>query len=454
MLLISSLLVSCGIKDDSKADKEVGKTGEATLDVSDANKEEDSEANTENMLNVVEEKEQVPLQQSLGEGEVASGEDLDKDKDAIRDGEVLTIIQAQYQQDQESGNQGSLFSYPEYLVELDIPGLYEKTQMRAYQAFTSIDNPAGTYLLYNKIALSVLDSFEETCIADIDQNGEYELLSLFGFGSGIYRINLNVYQATNPIIFSSTAKIPMLRYHNCFVPKAGYGKLVFDQVSDSEVHLKEVDLETEQVGKDYGKLVVNQETGRITLGNLEEFPYDVWDDVYNQENWETKDYDYDTLTAIPELDVSVGNTIIHNVSAKMDWNGEKEDTIEFSDAIMGEIPQFSPPSGIYEYDQEIRFEFQEVNPSSIKIMDTLITKEGQSIYSNRLSLERSVRQGEDGAFYLGLENHFALHLSSSIASYSNGSYRGFRVICEFGENRSCEYVFVLSLGPVWKEIKK
>lgn len=393
--------------------------------------------------------EQAPLQASTAGEEEAN---LLSVQAPIRDGEELVIIQTQYQQDKEYGNLGALFQYPEYLVEIDIADLYEKTQMKAYQAFTLSDMPAGTYILYNKIALPVLDSFQETCIADLNQNGEYELLSLFGFGSGIYRIHLNVYEATNPIYFSSTTKIPMLRYQNCFVPKLGFGQLGFDQVSKEEVHLSELDIETGQVRKDYGKLVIPSEENRITLENLEEFPYDQWDDVYNQENWNTQEYDYETLTEIPELTVSVGDSIISNVSIKTDWTGEGEESIAFSDLMTEEIAQFLPASGIYNYDQEIKLEFAGTQPSSITITDTLITKEGQQIYSNREILERSVRKGEDGAYYFGLENHFALLLSSNTGSYTNPSYRGFRVICEYGESRACEYTFVLSLGPIWTEI--
>jgi hypothetical protein len=445
IMVISSLLVSCGQKDKLPVEKETG----FITDDSEVDMTEDAEADNLNLLNAEEKNEQVPSQEPPGGSEVANGVYLVNTEEPIRDGEELAIIQAQYEQDKAADNQGELFGNPEYLLEIDIPDLYKKTQMKAYHAFTISDTLAGTYLLYNKIALRVFDTFQETCIADIDQNGEYELLSLFSFGSGIYRINLNVYQATNPITFSSTTKIPMLQYHNCFIPKAGYANLMFDQVSDSEVHLKELDLESEQVGKDYGKLVIDQETGQITLDNLDGFPYNLWDNVYNQENWYTQEYDYESLIAIPELQVSVGDTVITNVSWKKEWNGEKEEVIAFSDAITEEIPQFSPPSETFKFEQEIRFEFPEVKPSSIQVMDTLITKEGQQIYTDREILERALRRGEDGAYYLGLENHFALLLSSNTASYTNPSYRGFRIICEFGYYHSCEYVFVLSLAPIW-----
>jgi hypothetical protein len=140
-----------------------------------------------------------------------------------------------------------------------------------------------------------------------------------------------------------------------------------------------------------------------------------------------------------------------NSSWKKDWNKEEEVSIAFSDLMTEDIPLFAPPEEFSRSDQEICLNFGGVIPTSIQVTDTLITKEGKELYSDREVLDRIVREEEKkGVYCFNLETHFALLLSSHSDSYTNPSYRGFRVTCEFGENRSCEYVFVLSMGPIWK----
>lgn len=392
---------------------------------------------------------------------------VEEDIEPIRSGEDLELIRAKYQEESANQEEGtSFYQYPEYIARIEIPELSEKTHMKAYHAYSVTGNPAGVYLIYDarhsmkalegasglEIAPSVLpvfDSLEETCIADIDQNGEYELLSLHGFGSGIYRINLNVYQYSNPIYFNSLNKVLHLQYQNCFIPKNGFGKLIFEKVSEHEVHLREVNVETNEVVKDYGKIVIDMVKLHAVPEFMEEFPYEQWDLKYNQENWKKEEFDYETLDEIPNLKVSVGKAMIPVLSAKKGWDGEQED-IAFADLMKEEIPRFAPPDNLYGSDQEICLDFGCVCPTSIQVTDTLITKEGQPLYTTKEILDRYVRNEGGGTYYFDLGVHFALLLSSNSASYTNPSYRGFRVLCEFGEGRSCEYVFVLSLDPVWK----
>lgn len=387
----------------------------------------------------------------------------------IRAGEDLELIQARYQEDEANNTaEDNFFRYPEYIEMIDNPELFEKAHMKAYRSYSSDDEFVGTYLIYTaegtndeveeslniiatRTVLPVFDTFEETCIADIDQNGEYELLSLCGFGSGIYRINLNVYQYSNPIYFSSLTKVLHLQYRNCFVPKQGYGKLVFDRVSDHEVGLREVDVETEQLRKEYGKLVVDQDMVHVVPENIEGFPYEIWDSVYNQENWPTDTFDSDELKEIPGLKVNVGETTIPVSSAKLDWEGEQEKTIAFPDLMSETIPRFAPPTNIYGSDQDICLDFGGMKPSSIEVTDTLLSEDGVSVYTDREIINRYVRNEGNGVYCFGLQTHYALLLSSSNISFMNPSYRGFRVVCEFGENLRCEYVFVLSLDPIEKE---
>lgn len=198
-----------------------------------------------------------------------------------------------------------------------ISDLYEKTNILAYSAYTKQGKDAGTYLIYEGKAYRILDSLEKTCVADINQNGTFELLSLHGFGFGTYR----------------------------------YGNLEFNKVSETEVHL----LEEEEIDK--------QE-------------YNTDEQLQEEQLKEVQIKDYGALT---------------------------------------------------------------------------IAEDGEQQYKSIGAIEREVRIGEDGNYYIDFGLHTALFLSSSSQAYTNPSYRGFRVTCEFGDKQICEYVFVVSVAPQWKE---
>ncbi len=373
---------------------------------------------------------------ALGEENLVSTNELTEE-------EALLLIHDKVEENKEKGLEGLEYTTrdPFHVVEISIPDLYEKMQVVAYQAYTKEDVSAGTYLIHDGRVYPIVDSLENTCVADIDQNGTYELLSLFGFGSGIYRIHLNVYQYGIPFNISYQKKVLHLNYQNIFVPNNGYGQLAFHKISDTEVHLVEQDKE-----KDYGSLKIAEDGHHIVPSKLNAFPYDQWNNEFTFSSAQQA-----LLNEIPTMHASVGDTKLMVVGSKKDWNGEQEEAIPFADLMQLEIPCFPNPKELFEYDQEICLSFDDVVPSNIQVFDSLLSKEGKELYSTKEKLERAVRVGEDGNYYVGLTHHIALMLSSDSSTYENPSYRGFQVICEFDGNQVCSYQFVLSLEPMWKQ---
>ncbi len=345
----------------------------------------------------------------------------------------------------------------EVIVKHWINDLYDKTNILAYSAYSKNGSDAGTYLIYDNKAYQIFDNLEEVCVADLDQNGTYELLSLYGFGLGTYRINLNVYQYGNPLYFNSLNSVLHLNYRNSFVPECSFGILRFKKVSDTEVHLIEIEeintgeqTKEEQI-KDYGALTIAEDNVHIVPKKIEEFPYYQWDYDYTRSTNDSETTSDSVLEELPKLEVFVGNTKLNYVGSKLDWNGKKEEAVEFHDIMDDKIPVFEYPNIARSYTEDICLIFKDAQPTKITVQDYLLTEGGGQMYHSDGVIERDVRYGKDGNYYIDLVQHMALFFSSNSSSYTNPSYRGFRITCEFGENQICEYAFVLSLEPQMEE---
>ncbi|WP_310605216.1 hypothetical protein [Anaerosporobacter sp.] len=339
-----------------------------------------------------------------------------------------------------------------------VTGLYDKTGFLLYSTYLANGNRTGTYIIYENKAYQIFDSLEDVCVADIDKNGTYELISLNSeYKTGVYRKSLNVYQVENPIYFNSLNKVLHLNYTNCFVGREGYGMLGLEKISDEEVHLIEVDeiyeqnVLTKKPLKDYGKLVIAEDRIHILPEQTEEFPYYQWDYDYMMPESDTKDAEVKTMDEIPQITVIINDIKLNCVGRKVNWNTEEEESIEFSDLLQADsTPQFASPDTLFNDMCEICLTFEDTKPTKITVKDYLITEGGGQQYGAEVGeIERAVRYGKDEKYYVGLTQHMALYLSSSSNTYTNPSYRGFRVLCEFGENQVCEYVFVLSMAPAW-----
>ena len=381
---------------------------------------------------------------------VANQEELEKEETEISIDHAYWLIQKAYQERQQMDDSKITNDVkPEVIIKCAIPDLYEKTKLQAYKALTKEGREVGTYLVTSNQAYGIKDSLEQICIADLNQNGVYEVLSLYGYGSGIYRIELNAYEYANPIWFDSYNEVIYRCYSNCFVPKKGAGQLALEKQSDWDVHLTEETKET-----DYGSLILEEEKVRVKENESVPFLYYEWDQCFQEKETE-KDQLMHFTDEVPELLVTVGERTLENKAWKEIWGEEKEEMVQFSELMDDEtsIPRFAAPKDVsYGYEEELCFAFPEgVRPKKIQVQDYLITPTGEALYNKAGVIERELRYGEDGKYYLGLMQHFAQCLSSSTETYLNPSYRGFRVQCQFDEKHSCEYVFVLSMKPLWDE---
>lgn len=115
----------------------------------------------------------------------------------------------------------------------------------------------------------------DTLVADIDKDGSYELLSVCGWGSGIYRIEIKAYKFGNPLYVDSKNKILYPAYYNCYVPKAGYAELMLKKISGSGVRLFGAVREKGRLvpKTDYGTLKID---GSRLYTDAPDFPFKEW----------------------------------------------------------------------------------------------------------------------------------------------------------------------------------
>lgn len=389
---------------------------------------------------------------------------MEKEEEVISTAQALELIKNKDKVigfEEQAGEEQLSINVVSVVVKHWIRDLYEKANILAYSAYTKEGKNAGTYLIYDNKAYQIYDDLSETCVSDLDHNGAYELLTLYGYGFGTYRINLNVYQYGNPISYSSLNKVLHLNYRNSFVPEQTYGCLRFKKVSDSEIHLIEIEEKTteEQTKEkskeielqDYGALTIAEDNIHIIPEKITKFPYYQWDYDFTRPTSDSETTSEEVLKELPQLEVSVGDIKLNYVGSKIDWNGEKEEDVVFSDIMNDTIPVFEYPNISRSYTEDICLSFKDAQPTKITVQDYLLTEGGGLMYQSDGVIERDIRYGNDGKYYIDLVQHMALFFSSSSYTYTNPSYRGFRITCEFGENQICEYAFVLSVAPQMEE---
>jgi hypothetical protein len=152
----------------------------------------------------------------------------------------------------------------------------------------------------------------------------------------------------------------------------------------------------------------------------------------------------------PDITVSIGDVILDYEVNAIKWNNKTYENTDFTKLTEDEkkIPVFKSPDNLMEFNDSIVLDFGEASPDSIMVKDYPISAEGIAMPS-KIALDRDVKIEGNGKFSFGLYQHMALLISSNSATYTNPSCRGFRVTCTFGENKTCEYLFVLMLGPEW-----
>lgn len=168
----------------------------------------------------------------------------------------------------------------ENLVEKFIPSAFEKMKLQVFDIYGET-GPIGTFLICNNKVLDVFDNFENACIADIDKDGKYELISLWGWGSGIYRVQLNAYKFGNPPYFDSMNEVLYVAYSNCWVPDPGAGELRIKQVNDTdiELYLAEVSDGNYKITESFGLLRISED--KLVPSKTDDSIFKQWSDVYS-----------------------------------------------------------------------------------------------------------------------------------------------------------------------------
>lgn len=173
------------------------------------------------------------------------------------------------------------------LLELYIDDAFEKMGLQAFAAIGEQDF-IGNFLVIGDEVCYAFGPLDNTCVADIDRDGVYELLDILGFGSGIYRIELTAYKLAVPVWSSSFKKELHEVDNECFVPNMGYDELIFEKVDDYAVKLwgvewVDVDSQTTILKKttDYGLLQSNGSDFFI-LEDYDNFPFKSWSSLYDQ----------------------------------------------------------------------------------------------------------------------------------------------------------------------------
>lgn len=162
--------------------------------------------------------------------------------------------------------------------ELDLGDAYQKMGLQGFRAYSDENSSAysvngagnfcATYIIGKNNALSQILA-QEFCIADIDNDGEYEFITIIGYGSGIFRIVINAYK------YDSNEKNLEIAYSNRWIPKEGYAELTIVKVNDNTVNLCSAEMKK-------GKLIPKENYGALKIsGNRlvpqnDEMPFEQW----------------------------------------------------------------------------------------------------------------------------------------------------------------------------------
>ncbi|MDF2544290.1 MAG: hypothetical protein K0S47_4008 [Herbinix sp.] len=364
-------------------------------------------------------------------------EDLFAREDAMTTKKAHSVLDPQIKELVDDGTIMPTKAFQAGLVEIFIPDAYDKMKLQAYEV-VSEEGIAGYFLVCNNSAMFLYSDLNNTCVADIDEDGEYELLDLFGWGSGIYRIEMSAYSFSNPIYFSSLTKIIHRKYYNCLVPKNGYAELEFVKIDDHTVKLK-------ADGTVYG--TIKTDGLKLTLESMEDFPFDEWGQWYDQDILTTMDKEYPKEP--PEIIMSIRGRRMDYITQKISWDG-KDNSEYHSMKVLEQTDSFLPTyvlnSIVYdEISPEVVLDFGNHIPDTIQVYDAILDENGGFMYGKDMELLRDIKILDRSKVSFDLVQHMALLFSSNLETYQKVWRRLFRVVCTWGDNQ-CEYSMVINTG--------
>ncbi|OPZ85509.1 MAG: hypothetical protein BWY74_03892 [Firmicutes bacterium ADurb.Bin419] len=328
----------------------------------------------------------------------------------------------------------------------DIIGLFEVFMEDAYeksniQAFSAISDHGftGCFLLCNNSVVYVPGGLDNTCVADIDKDDNYELLVLNQtYHSDIYAMDLYAYKYYTPAFSSSSVKGLHVAYQNRFVPKFGYPELSFKKLSDTEVTLV-------STNTDYGILKIDGTS--LVVENTRAFPFKQWSDTYDQDKLIKlhKEIPKDP----PPINISIGGQNLDYIVQTTQWNGTENKNDNAYGEIMRRnysIPTFTiNDKGI----KSVRVDFGDCIPDSIKVSDSMLDNNGNNRYTDKEIMDRAVKIIDNSRVEFQLEQHIAYYLSSNMEDYKKDWYRLFKITCVWGKNE-CEYSFLINTRNTWE----
>jgi len=124
------------------------------------------------------------------------------------------------------------------LAELEIPGTFEKAGMQIFEAYADGDC-AGCFLFCGTsvLPLGMWQGAQEFCVADIDADGEYELIQSAIIGSGLVMQRIAAYKYGSPPDTKSAGKQLYEAYGSAWALGNEYAELLPLAVGETQVRL-------------------------------------------------------------------------------------------------------------------------------------------------------------------------------------------------------------------------
>ena len=145
-------------------------------------------------------------------------------------------------------------------------------------------------------------------------------------------------------------------------------------------------------------------------------------------------------TAAPDVEITAGGESLFWISSLHSWNGEAHTPENAFKKICGENDKRPVPR--IPLGENIAISFNGTPPDSAALYDGLLYPDGSTKYDSRL-INTTEAEFTDGKYSFPLGTHMAAFASSDSRDYEPGNtWRGFRLVCTWGEN-ICEYAFVL-----------
>lgn len=140
----------------------------------------------------------------------------------------------------------------------------------------------------------------------------------------------------------------------------------------------------------------------------------------------------------PKITITIGDKEIKYIIAKNQWDGAKHDREDTFKTILKKDSDTDIPH--IEIGKTAMISFNNHPPTKFTVLDILIDKNGNQMYSN-MEITNIQVELKKGKCSFEIKKHPASFLSSKHEK-NKIDIRGFRIIASWGENE-CEYAFII-----------